>query len=303
MTMPAFSFARSRPYKGVVLLAALAASLSFLAVYHSVERTTVWRRWEVSSTRLGTLGLAAGERGGSLCPNGRAKADKDWPVPCNASQPLWLQRPFCRKHGTEQQVKAANVLPEQTVEQVKCFVLFIGHAHSGTSITGALLDAHPNVVLANEHYTLHQLVYFPDRYNDRRALFSSLYARERNRALHFRESTRKGYSLFVNGSAMGRFEGCLGVIGDKAAGATVGLYLTDPVKFKAVLDHLRELVGVPLKFVQVGGAVCGGVFGMQAAAWGVLCGGGSDVAPLAGSCIALSIWTRPFSNDSLFRLY
>lgn len=263
--MSAFSFARSRLYKGAVLLAALAAS--FLAVYHSVDRTTVWRRWEVSATRLGTLGLAVGEGGGALCPGGRTKADKDWPNPCNASQSLLLQRPFCRKHGTEHRVKDANALPEEAVEEVKCFVLFIGHAHSGTSITGAVLDAHPNVVLANEHYTLHQLVYFPDRYHDRRALFSALYERERSRALHFRDSTRKGYSLFVNGSAMGRFEGRLGVIGDKAAGATVGLYLTDPVKFKSVLNRLRELVCVPLKFVQVCGAVCGVLRHKQHGVW------------------------------------
>ena len=247
--MPAFPFAHSRLYKGLFLLAALA--VSFLAVYNSVERTTVRRKLDFAAAGLGKLGLTAEDKGGALCPGGRTKADKEWPTPCNASQPLWLQRPFCQKHGKEQRVRDANLLSQETVEQVKCFVLFIGHARSGTSITGALLDAHPNVVLANEHYTLHQLAYFPDRYADRRALFSSLYAQERTKALHFKESSRKGYSLFVNGSAMGRFEGRLGVIGDKAAGATVGLYLTDPVEFKGVLDRLRELVGVPLKFVHV----------------------------------------------------
>lgn len=269
--MPASSFARFHSYKGLFL--AVALTISILAVYHSFERSTVWRR-DTSAARVSTLVLARGDRGGerfgfnrSLCPGSPSKADRQWPIPCNASHPLSLQRPFCRKRWKEERLKDPDVLPREAVDQVRCFVLFIGHAHSGTSITGALLDAHPNVVLANEHYTLHQLVYFPRRYPTRRDLYGSLFARERSKAVHFQESSRKGYSLYINASAMGRYEGRLRVIGDKAAGATVGLYLTDPAKFQGLLRQLRELVGVPLKFVHVSrwcceGAVCG---------WGVGC--------------------------------
>lgn len=234
-------------------------TVSFLAVYHSFERSTVWWR-ATPAARVGTFVLARRERGGEgavrerpLCPSGRSKADKEWPSPCNASQPLSLQQPFCHKRWKEDRLKNSDLLPSEAMDQVRYFVLFIGHAHSGSSITGSLLDAHPHVVLANEHYTLHQLVYFPGRYRSGRDLFGSLFARERGKAAHFQESTRKGYSLYINSSAMGRYEGRLGVIGDKAAGATVGLYLSDPLKFQGLLQQLRELVRVPLKFVHVSG--------------------------------------------------
>ena len=217
-------------------------------------------RWkDTSDARMGRFDdvLARQEEGegeesfGYESPRCRSKADREWPRPCNASQPPALQKGICLKRWKEDRLKSADSLPEEAVEQVQSFVLFIGHAHSGSSITGSLLDAHLNVVLANEHYTLHQLVYFPRRYSSRWELFASLLARERSKAAHFQESARKGYSLYVNSSGMGHYEGRLQIIGDKAAGSTVGLYLADPLKFQHLLDQLRELVGVPLKFVHV----------------------------------------------------
>ena len=234
-------------------------SISFLAVYHSFERSTFVRWRGTSSARTGRLDvvLARQQEGegeesfGYERPRCPSKADREWPRPCTASQPPALQRGICQKRWKEDRLKSAESLPEEAVEQVQSFVLFIGHAHSGSSITGSLLDAHLNVVLANEHYTLHQLVYFPRRYSSRWELYASLLARERSKAAHFQESARKGYSLYINSSDMGHYGGRLQVIGDKAAGSTVGLYLADPPKFQHLLDQLRELVGVPLKFVQV----------------------------------------------------
>ena len=42
-------------------------------------------------------------------------------------------------------------------DQVKTYCMFVGHARSGGSITGALLDAHPNIVLADEMDVLNQV--------------------------------------------------------------------------------------------------------------------------------------------------
>lgn len=36
------------------------------------------------------------------------------------------------------------------LDDIKQIVLFIGHAHSGHSIIGSILDAHPDVAIANE---------------------------------------------------------------------------------------------------------------------------------------------------------
>lgn len=227
-------------------------SISFLAAYHSFERSTFVRWRGTSAARTGRLDVGESEESvGYERPRCPSKADREWPRPCNVSLPPALQRGICQKRWKEDRPKSADSLPEEAVEQVKSFVLFIGHAHSGSSITASLLDAHLNVVIANEHYTLHQLVYFPGRYGSRWELYASLFARERSKVAHFQESTRKGYSLYINSSDMGRYEGRLQVIGDKAAGSTVGLYLADPLKFQHLLDQLRELVGVPLKILHV----------------------------------------------------
>ena len=41
-------------------------------------------------------------------------------------------------------------LPQNVVDEVKSFVFFLGHARSGHSIVGSLLDAHPHIVLGHE---------------------------------------------------------------------------------------------------------------------------------------------------------
>ena len=41
-------------------------------------------------------------------------------------------------------------LSSSDVEQVKVFVIFLGHQRSSHSIVGSLLDAHPHIILAHE---------------------------------------------------------------------------------------------------------------------------------------------------------
>ena len=43
-----------------------------------------------------------------------------------------------------------GMIDDSQLDQVHSFVIFVGHAHSGHSIIGALLDAHPEVAISNE---------------------------------------------------------------------------------------------------------------------------------------------------------
>ena len=45
-------------------------------------------------------------------------------------------------------------LTDSQIDGVERFVLFIGHARSGHSIIGSMMDAHPNMVISHEFQVL-----------------------------------------------------------------------------------------------------------------------------------------------------
>ena len=53
-------------------------------------------------------------------------------------------------HCSSNSTKQFSPLSSSEVEQVKTFIFFLGHARSGHSIVGSILDAHPHIVLAHE---------------------------------------------------------------------------------------------------------------------------------------------------------
>ena len=42
-------------------------------------------------------------------------------------------------------------LPQSVSDSVKYFAIFLGFGHGGTTLGGALLDGHPNIVLATDY--------------------------------------------------------------------------------------------------------------------------------------------------------
>ena len=50
-----------------------------------------------------------------------------------------------RRHKNE------SILDSTVWNDVKHIILFVGHDRSGTTLVGSLLDAHPNIVVANEY--------------------------------------------------------------------------------------------------------------------------------------------------------
>ena len=142
-------------------------------------------------------------------------------------------------------------LPPDIVSGVKYFVIFLGHARSGSSITGSLMDAHPNMVICHEYSILHQLSIHPTTHNSKEDIFDNIFIRTQELAKHFQKVERKGYSLDVKNSWKGTYKDKVMVIGDKSAAPTTALYLADSSRFAATLDRLREITKVPLKFVHV----------------------------------------------------
>ena len=124
----------------------------------------------------------------------------------NATEYLTLPADFLRS--------SSDRLPEVSFDSVHTFVLFVGIGRSGTTLLGALLDAHPNAIVANQQCALKYLHPFP-------------FARDRIFRLLLQNSMRAardgrpgggGYSYAVPGQWQGRFER-IEVIGDKSRSA------------------------------------------------------------------------------------
>lgn len=120
------------------------------------------------------------------------------------------------------------------------YCIFIGYQRSGSSLVGALLDAHPNAVIAHE---LNAMQFFESNFN-RWQIYHLLLKNSRT----FAEQGRSwsGYSYAVPNQWQGKFSD-LKIIGDKkAALSTIKLG-----KNPQLLGKIRKTIQLPIKFVHV----------------------------------------------------
>ena len=128
---------------------------------------------------------------------------------------------------------------------VKTYCTFIGHMKSGGSMIGALLDAHPHVILADEVYALR----YVQAGFKREQIFHILLQASKKELLKGRVTARRltPYSWLVPGQWQGRFAS-LRVIGDSTTGSSTQQLAEIP----GLLEKLRKTMGpVDLKFVHV----------------------------------------------------
>ncbi|HET9417247.1 MAG TPA: sulfotransferase [Candidatus Limnocylindria bacterium] len=129
---------------------------------------------------------------------------------------------------------------------VRTYCVFLGHARSGHSIVGALLDAHPQVVISDE---LDALRYIDLGFDARQVMYLSLAVSGRQAANQRRKAGQGGtvYSYHVPGQWQGRHRD-LRVVGDSQAGWTVQRLARDP----QLLERLRKVMaGRELRFIHV----------------------------------------------------
>ena len=127
------------------------------------------------------------------------------------------------------------------LDELKTFCCFVGHGRSGGTLVGALLNAHPNIVMSNELNAL-------------RRLRTGLTAAQLYRVIYLvsaRQVRRGskgggGYSYGVPGQWQGRHRE-LTIIGDRKAGATAYEIVCNP----DTLVTLERKVGLDKKFVHV----------------------------------------------------
>jgi Sulfotransferase family len=128
---------------------------------------------------------------------------------------------------------------------VESLCVFVGHVKSGGTLIGALLDAHPNAVVADE---IDVLRYVSAGFR-RDQIFDLLVKGSRREARKGRVTARRlePYSLAVPGQWQGRYD-VLHVIGESRAGPTTRRFGHDP----RLLSRLYERMGeVRPRFVHV----------------------------------------------------
>lgn len=124
-------------------------------------------------------------------------------------------------------------------DQITTFCLFIGYPRSGHSLVGALLNAHPHIVVSHE-LNAPSLIHNGCARNQ-------LYSRIIARAYWFNlRGNTSNYFYSVPNQWQGRFKS-LKVIGDKRGGALTRHLAANP----DFLQQVRLLVGIPVRFIHV----------------------------------------------------
>ncbi len=136
-------------------------------------------------------------------------------------------------------------LDPQFFQEVNTFCMFIGHAKSGGTMIGSLLDAHANMIIADET----DVFGYVSSGFSRDQIYHLLLKGSRRDALKGRVTARrvKPYSFAVAGQWQSRYQK-LRVIGHSKAGPSTGKLSRSPI----LLEELREVMaGVNVKIIQV----------------------------------------------------
>ena len=116
--------------------------------------------------------------------------------------------------------------------------MFVGYPRSGHSLVGALLDAHPEIVIAHELDVLRQLRAGADKYE-----LLDLLLRKAERFAE-QGSMWSGFSFAVPGQWQGKYRK-LRVIGDKKGGGSSRALAEDP----DLLGRLRATLDLEMRFM------------------------------------------------------
>ena len=137
--------------------------------------------------------------------------------------------------------EAYNASPHKTdLDGVNIFCMFIGYPRSGHSLIGSLIDAHPNMIIAQE---LDALKYVKAGFNKEQIFYLLLENSQR-----FTEAGRNwnGYKYKVPNQWHGRFKQ-LKVIGDKKGGRSSIAFHRDPELF----DRLKQTIPIKIKTIHI----------------------------------------------------
>lgn len=156
------------------------------------------------------------------------------------AEPLPRQRGQVRISPNKGMAATDEQGPACDYDQIENYCMFLGYPRSGHSLIGALLDAHPEMVIAHELDAL--------QYIDKGIACRELFQLIVQRSLQFSQAGNEwtGYSYAVPGQWQGRWRD-LKVIGDKKGGRSTMALMSRP----DLLDRLMQTVARPVKLLHV----------------------------------------------------
>jgi hypothetical protein len=124
---------------------------------------------------------------------------------------------------------------------VENFCMFIGYGRSGSSLVGALLNAHPNAVMSNEL----NIIDYIEAGLSRESIFNLIYYMSRRQAMRGSKGGG-GYTYAVPNQWQGQHRE-IQVIGDRKAGGTAIQIYRNP----ELVSLIQSRIGIPIRFVHV----------------------------------------------------
>lgn len=121
--------------------------------------------------------------------------------------------------------------------ELETYCMFVGYPRSGHTLIGALLDAHPDMIIAHE---LNALEFLKKGYSHHQVFHLLL---QQSKAFYQAGSEWMGYSYRVEGQWQGRYR-TLKVIGDKRGGTSSKILSANPElldRIQSFCDKLRLL--------------------------------------------------------------
>jgi len=126
-------------------------------------------------------------------------------------------------------------------EDLKIYVMFTGYSRSGSTLMGALLDAHPNAIVSREAHVLNLVAHG----NNKKRIFSKIV--KNSEKMYKNRVEWNGYRYIVPNQYHGRYKDKLLVIGDKKAGKSSRMVLEHP----NIINDLKNTINLPVKFIHV----------------------------------------------------
>lgn len=144
---------------------------------------------------------------------------------------------YMKTRAVFQKIRFKINLLTTDLSQVRYFLVFLGNPRSGTTLVRSLLDAHPNIAIANEAHTIQLMKAGKSWQEAVRTILA-------NSSRFGRNPTWNNYSYRLpNYATSGKKR--LTVIGDKRAGGTTKALMEEP----ALLFQLFEWSEVPVRFI------------------------------------------------------
>ena len=152
------------------------------------------------------------------------------------------REPAVKEKNNTVKTEMSDKLPQSVIDHIKTFVFFLGHARSGHSIVGSLMDSHPHMVISHEYDLFRKLVngfVAPNKSE----IFNALWKNSKEtvvKGLRAKYKSKKGYTLYVDGLYQGKYVDHIDVIGDKRGGTTTELLTSYPDKWLKSFNILKS---------------------------------------------------------------